>query len=862
MNQLTLFFKRKHYFILIAFLVLTGSIKAQYNLVLRPDKNGGQNALIVSNLPNTNYANHPDFAAMAWTYNSDLVDARSFLQFDLSGIPLGATVNSAKLSLYGYNSPSNGSHSTTNGSNESYLRRITEPWNEDSITWDKQPSTSTVNQVLLPKSTSSTQSYIDIDVSKLVIDMLNDKNGNHGFALQLATESFYRRMVFASSANSNINLRPTLVINYSPGNELVRKVSATQGGFTGKLNANDMFTNGVAIGDVDGDGIEDLAVGAQLDDDGFTDAGAVWILFMNDDRTVKGHQKISNVSGWTGSPIKGGRLGNSIAPMGDFNNDGVPDIAVGSYYDDDGGIQSGAVYMLMLNKDGSVQSHQKISATQGGLKALKANRFFGSGVSNLGDLDGDGINDIAVGAPNYDDDGGFFKGSVWILFLNSDGTVKNQQVISQSQGNFTEVLDDEDRFGRSVNNIGDIDGDGINEIAVTANADDDGAENAGAFYILFLKKDGTVAKHQKISALFGGFKGAINADDYFGYSVTSLGDIDGDEIIDIAVSVPNSDLGGSDKGAVFVLFLNTNGTVKKYSQLAGINSTLKDGDGIGFQLSSFAGYNSKGKKELIVGSMRDDDGAMNAGAVYIIDIDVKHKPVAKAGNDQVVCTGSSIILDASASFVLDNDSLSYSWECAELDFASNDSLINIDVPEVDKITTFQFVLTVESQGIVSEKDTVTINVHPNPQTPLIEQFADTLLASKAFNYFWYYNGTQIAGENDSVLVISRSGEYQTQLKDEFGCMSEISPSYHIIFSSVNSLNHQIKIFPNPVTENFNVSGFQGTALLTISDLKGRIYLSKQISQLELIDASALPRGVYFAEFQKGNIVINEKFIKY
>lgn len=65
-----------------------------------------------------------------------------------------------------------------------------------------------------------------------------------------------------------------------------------------------------------------------------------------------------------------------------------------------------------------------------------------------------------------------------------------------------------------------------------------------------------------------------------------------------------------------------------------------------------------------------------------------------------------------------------------------------------------------------------------------------------------------------------------------------------------------------MTENFNVSGFQGTALLTISDLKGRIYLSKQISQLELIDASALPRGVYFAEFQKGNIVINEKFIKY
>ena len=213
------------------------------------------------------------------------------------------------------------------------------------------------------------------------------------------------------------------------------------------------------------------------------------------------------------------------------------------------------------------------------------------------------------------------------------------------------------------------------------------------------------------------------------------------------------------------------------------------------------------------------------------------------------------------SSVPDNDSLSYSWVCPEAPELNNESIsFSFVAPEVEMAQSYNFILTVNCQGIYSTPDTIQVIVKPQPQVPTIEQFADTLLASKAFTYFWYYNGTQIAGENDSVLVISRSGEYQTQLKDEFGCMSEISPSYHIIFSSVNSLNHQIKFFPNPVTENLNVSGFQGTALLTVTDLNGKIYLSKRISQHELINASTLPRGVYFAKLQKENIVVNEKFI--
>lgn len=652
----------------------------------------------------------------------------------------------------------------------------------------------------------------------------------------------------------------------------VRKISATQGGFTGQLGEGDQFGYIEAIGDVNGDGIEDMAVGAPWDDDGGSDYGAVYILFMNQDRTVKDQQKISAIHGsFTGKMSANDRFGVDIAALGDLNKDGIPDIVVGANTDYDGGTNSGAVWILFLNRDGSVKSHQKISASQGGLVGLTASRQFGYGIASLGDLDGDGTTDIAVGSPTYDNDGGLYKGCVWILFLNSNGTVKAQQKVNDFQGGFTGVLDNHDRFGATVVNMGDINGDGVVDIAVHAMMDDDGATDAGAVYLLFLMPNGTVKQTQKISATQGGFKGKINAGDSFGVSIVNLGDIDGDGINDMFAGAPH--LGANfikDTTQIaegYFLYLNNNGTVKDFLQISTQfpewNSSIEKGDYFGVSASCFSGYNAANKKELIIGASLDNDGFANAGAVYILDLDVKHKPTAMAGNDITACESNTYEINGVNSSVPDNDPLSYSWVCPEAPELNNESIsFSFVAPEVEMTQSYSFILTVNCQGIFSDPDTITITVKPQPQVPTIEQFADTLLASKAFNYFWYYNGTQIAGENDSVLIISKTGEYQVKLNNEFGCMSEISPSYHIIFSSVNSLNNQIKFFPNPVTENFNVSGFEGTALLTVTDLNGKIYLSKRILQHELINASTLPRGVYFAKLQKENIVVNEKFIKY
>ena len=95
------------------------------------------------------------------------------------------------------------------------------------------------------------------------------------------------------------------------------------------------------------------------------------------------------------------------------------------------------------------------------------------------------MTDVAVGT-KFDDDGGTDRGAVWVLFLNTNGTVKSHQKISDTEGNFTGVLGNSGGFGVSVSSLGDLDGDGVTDLAVGATGDDDGGTNRGAVWVLFL----------------------------------------------------------------------------------------------------------------------------------------------------------------------------------------------------------------------------------------------------------------------------------------------------------------------------------------------------------------------------------------
>ncbi|GMV92383.1 MAG: hypothetical protein AMXMBFR82_21610 [Candidatus Hydrogenedentota bacterium] len=414
----------------------------------------------------------------------------------------------------------------------------------------------------------------------------------------------------------------------APGEVLYgQKISSVTGGFTGALDDSDQFGYAVcALGDVDGDGISDLAVGAPFDDDGGTDRGAVWVLFMNADATVRASQKIGALSGnFSGALDDNDLFGVALCSTGDLDGDGIPDLAAGAMNDDDGGADLGAVWLLFLNADGTVKSHQKISALSGGFSGgLGFLDNFGNALTALGDLNGDGFVDLAAGALN-DDDGGTNRGAVWVLFLNADGTVSSTQKISDTEGNFAADLVNFDTFGTSVTGVGDLNMDGVPDLAVGAIGDDDGGAQRGAVWMLFLNADGTVKSYQKISNTQGGFTATLDNSDWFGISVAGIGDLDNDGIQDITVGAYGDDDGGSTFGAAYTLFLNGDGTVHDHQKISALESgfagTLRAGDRFGNAVAAVGDLDGDHMPEVAVGAYFDDDGGPSRGAVWILSVE-------------------------------------------------------------------------------------------------------------------------------------------------------------------------------------------------------------------------------------------------
>lgn len=172
-----------------------------------------------------NYGDIPEVSASAWTwhiYGCDAAYSRGLLKFtELSSIPSDAIIIAAELKLYG----------TSNGvgcnyypgashpySNESFIQMVTSDWDENIVTWDTQPTTTTINQTSF--SSSSTQYNHNFynnsnELITMVQSMVSNPNNNFGFMIKLQNENIYRRITFASSENENSELWPELTIEYT-----------------------------------------------------------------------------------------------------------------------------------------------------------------------------------------------------------------------------------------------------------------------------------------------------------------------------------------------------------------------------------------------------------------------------------------------------------------------------------------------------------------------------------------------------------------------------------------------------------------------------------------------------------------------
>ena len=407
-----------------------------------------------------------------------------------------------------------------------------------------------------------------------------------------------------------------------------QKISADSGGFNGNLDKGDQFGSAVADpGDLEADGVGDLAVGAPFDDDDGKDRGAVWMLFMDDNGRVDQEQKISSDAGdFAGNLDDDDLFGSALAGIDDLDGDAAFDLAVGAPGDDENGPDRGGIWILFLDIEGRVRQEQKIAEGEGGFDGdLDDDDRFGSAVAAIGDVNGDGITDLAVGAPN-DDDGSNDAGAVWILFMRMDGTVDAWQKVSDSEGSFGGSLDAEDHFGAAVAGIGDLDDDGIPDLVVGVPGGDKSGTDRGEVWVLFLDSEGKVRDEQRIADSDGGFEGALADDDSFGSAVANVGDLNGDGIPDLGVGAPNDDDGAANAGAIWILIMKTDGRVDAWQKVSGeageFNGNLEADDHFGAAIAGIGNINNSGLADLAVGAPGDDDGDTDQGAVWILFMDI------------------------------------------------------------------------------------------------------------------------------------------------------------------------------------------------------------------------------------------------
>jgi hypothetical protein len=383
------------------------------------------------------------------------------------------------------------------------------------------------------------------------------------------------------------------------------KIENGSGGFDAELDSGDRFSRDHdQAGDINGDGIIDLVIGARSDDDGQTDAGAIYIVFMNSDGSVQSNQKISMLEGgFNESLLENNFFGYGVAGIGDYDGDDIPDIAVSAP-----ATANRAIYIIHLNSDGTVKNY------------VKNSNIIAQGLSAIGDINNDGRIDLVACNPNSNT-GGTARGSIDILFLDNTSQVISDRTVTIGSGNggFGQGLEDNDRFGgREVAMLGDLDDDGTQEMAVGAFMSDGGK---GAIWMLSLDSNTyNVVSKLKITEGLGGFSDELTtganpngtSGASFGHALCRVGDLNGDGVPDLMTGANQQN-----EGWGYILYLNADKTVKTFTRINNMDG------GFGLVLGSEERFS---RSISFVGDLRGDGtvavnyggGAGGTGTLYLL----------------------------------------------------------------------------------------------------------------------------------------------------------------------------------------------------------------------------------------------------
>ena len=361
-------------------------------------------------------------------------------------------------------------------------------------------------------------------------------------------------------------------------------------------DANDNAAQfGIAVacaGDVNGDGYSDIVIGASILNDGaYNSEGNAFVYY-------------GSATGISASPDDvlddanqaGAYFGCSVACAGDVNGDGYSDVIVGAQMMDDGGNnQEGKSYVYLGSATGLSASPSYIQAD-----ANQVDARFGLSVASAGDVNGDGYSDIIVGAYLYDDGATTDEGGAFVYHGSAAGlsATPNSAPDDANQASAS--------FGLSVASAGDVNADGYSDVIIGAHLYDDGANNnEGRAFVYHGSATGLSTTPNSTPDDAG------QADAWFGYSVSTAGDVNGDGYSDVIIGAYKYDDGANaDEGRAFVYHGSATGLS------ASANSTPDDanqaGADFGISVAAAGDVNSDGYSDVIIGAYAYNDGANGA----------------------------------------------------------------------------------------------------------------------------------------------------------------------------------------------------------------------------------------------------------
>ena len=350
-----------------------------------------------------------------------------------------------------------------------------------------------------------------------------------------------------------------------------------------------------ALGDVDGDGWEDLIVGVPADSTYASSSGAAFV--------VPGPITSDAELGSAGIAILGTtaseQVGWSVAGAGDVDNDGYDDVLVGAY----GRSSSKGAAFLAYGPFTSVHYSTTMDITMPG---EATGDEAGCDVAGVGDMDGDGYADIVVGA-QAESSAGSESGAAYLLY----GPVSTTYTLGYSDAKLTGESD-WDNAGYSVSSAGDIDGDGNDDLLVGSRWEDSGGAAAGACYLVTGPITGTASLSTAQAKLIGGA-----SNESAGSDVAGTGDLDGDGYGDLLVGAEGHASLGTNTGAAFIVLGPITGTLALSDEAWATMQSEAVGDKLGYAVAAGQDMDGDGTPDVVLGAPYEDGNGTSSGGAFL-----------------------------------------------------------------------------------------------------------------------------------------------------------------------------------------------------------------------------------------------------